>query len=119
MIQYQTFVWYTTGGRQLLEPSQKNPNALRVGWEKGGMALGVRSHIIWVAAGAVVAVPFLLFTRGAASRELVALALPAFLIFGDVLVWAFRRQRLDLGALRWLQFFSGWLVAGALMLAFY
>ncbi len=93
------------------------------------MGTSVRSHIIWVAAGAAVAIPFLLFTRGAgatadaveagaAPRELVALALPAFLIFGDVLVWAFRRQRLDLGALRWLQFFSGWLVTGALMLAF-
>ena len=82
------------------------------------MATSVRSHFVWVAAGAVVVTPVLLLTGGAAPRELVALALPAFLIFGDVLVWAFRRQRLDLGALRWLQFFSGWLVAGALMLAF-
>ncbi|MEE8105931.1 MAG: hypothetical protein V3T86_10395 [Planctomycetota bacterium] len=81
------------------------------------MKPGVLSHITWIFCGAMIAVPFLLFTEDAAPRELVALALPAFLIFGDVLVWAMRR-RLDLGALRWLQFFSGWLLAGALMLAF-
>jgi hypothetical protein len=91
------------------------------GHGSGNMAAGILSHIAWVISGAVVAVPLLLAIPAGSTaatdeagdmRRLVALALPAFLIFGDVLVWAMRR-RLDLGVLRWRQFFSGWLVAGA------